>query len=103
MQTYSYTPLAKHEIRLLGIQQNTAATTISATLKSFSRTDAPEYFCLSYTWGTGVEDSKIQIDGHAFYVRPSLVEILHRLQEELAVEGSDADLNVQWVFAGAFG
>lgn len=96
MQPYTYSPLAKHTIRLLGFHDSTSPT-FSGTLKSVSLSDAPEYFCLSYTWGTQSEDVEIQIDGQVLYVRPSLVDTIHRLQE-MTAEGLSPDLNVKWVW-----
>jgi hypothetical protein len=96
MQPYSYRRLAKNTIRLLGLHDRTSPT-FSGTLKTFSLSEAPEYYCLSYTWGTQSDDVEIQIDGQTLYVRPSLVDILHRLQE-LAAEGSSPDLKVEWVW-----
>lgn len=96
MQAYSYQPLAKHAIRLLSVH-GSPSPTFSGTLKTVCLSDAPEYFCLSYTWGTQSEDVEIQVDGQVFYVRPSLVDILHRLRE-LTAEGSSPDLKARWVW-----
>ncbi|KAH7088077.1 HET domain-containing protein [Paraphoma chrysanthemicola] len=96
MQPYSYHRLAKHTIRLLGLQDTTSPT-FSGTLKTFNLSEAPGYYCLSYTWGTQSEDVEIHIDKQKLFVRPSLVDTLHRLQD-LAANGSSSDLKVEWVW-----
>jgi hypothetical protein len=96
MQSYSYRPLASNTIRLLSLHDSSSPT-FSGRLKTVNLNDAPEYFCLSYTWGSQSEDIEIHIDGHALHVRPSLVDMLHRLQE-LRAEDTIQDLKVEWVW-----
>jgi hypothetical protein len=96
MQTYSYQPLASDSIRLLSLDNNTSPT-FHGTLKSVNLNEAPEYFCLSYTWGLQIEDVKIHIDGQALYIRPSLLDMLHRLRE-LRADESSSDLKVRWIW-----
>ncbi|OAL43476.1 HET domain-containing protein [Pyrenochaeta sp. DS3sAY3a] len=96
MQTYSYRPLADQTIRLLGLQDSTSDT-FSGTLKTFKLSEAPAYFCLSYTWGAPSKDVQIQIDGDVLYVRPSLVEILRRLLE-LSSDVTRPEIVVEWVW-----
>lgn len=93
MQPYCYRPLHPNTIRLLGLHDRTSPT-FSGTLKTIDLSDAPEYYCLSYTWGTQSEDVEIQVDGQSLHVRPSLVHTLHRLQELRA----QSDLKVDWVW-----
>jgi hypothetical protein len=96
MESYSYYPLANNSIRLLSLHDRTSPT-FSGSLKTVNLDDAPEYFCLSYTWGSQSEDVEIRIDGYTLHVRPSLVDMLHRLQE-LRAENTIEDLKVEWVW-----
>ena len=102
LQPYAYHPLAPNSIRLLGLHPNPSSSQypFTGTLKTVHIDDAPEYYCLSYTWGNQSEDVEIEIDGMGMCVRPSLVDTLGRLRElaEGHGEGKGEELKVQWVW-----
>ncbi|KAH7126549.1 HET domain-containing protein [Dactylonectria estremocensis] len=83
--SFPYTPLRSGYIRLFRVNTSISGPD-SGFLEVVSLEQTPPFYALSHSWGTGVRDETIQVDGHVLYVTPDLASGIKRLQE-LTVEG----------------
>jgi hypothetical protein len=85
MASGPYSPLnkARREIRILRIQPASSTTEpIQCSLIQLAFADAPEYFALSYFWGSQDEKFDIILEGFPFQVERNLFEALRCLRRE---------------------
>ena len=75
---FQHRPLAKGEIRLLVLQPKPKflAATIEAHIEHHTLEAAPAYEALSYCWGNSELTDRILIDGKAFPVTASAIDLL---------------------------
>jgi hypothetical protein len=81
--TYSYSPLAQSDIRLLRIhpfEERTDPLHASLEHKSILSAQSQQYVALSYTWGSMNAVVPILVDGKVLRIRPNLANILQLLR-----------------------
>lgn len=80
---YGYRPLATgEEFRLLKLfPASSLRADIHCRLFHYSVDQAPQYECLSYTWGDDKRMQRITVDGLSFYIRRNLLAALQHLRQ----------------------
>jgi hypothetical protein len=79
-ETYNDGPLHNNEIRLVKVLPGGWASPIHCELKRTLLSDHPQYYTLSYVWGSRRVTREIFLEGRAFAVTVNLESALRHLR-----------------------
>ena len=86
---------ASGQIRLLKLDDVQPNLDLSGTLRVVNLSDLPNYYAVSYTWGSPKDSKQILISGIAYTIRKNLWECLHALMHNFE------HLRGSWLWADA--